>query len=282
MALKKIYIDITKLPLHLRIERNKARKIIQAKVKEIRNYFRKMGFKKGVIGLSGGLDSAVSAVLSVKALGAKNLIVVRMPYLGISDRKSLIEAEKLAKNLKISKKNILTIPINKPVNSSWRLLKKIKGGNIKIRKGNLMARERMKILFDLSSALKAIVIGTEDRTEEELGYYTLWGDQASGIEPINNFWKTQIYQLANYLKEIPAEILAKAPSPGLWKGQSAEKEMGINYLETDIVLSSHKDLKMSKKAIAKKFDISLAKINKILARAKIGEIKKNIPYILKH
>jgi len=276
----KSYIDFNQIPLHLKLK-NPA-KIVRNKVKEMKDYFKKAGFKKGVIGLSGGLDSAVSAVLAVKSLGAKNLIVVRMPYLGVSDKKSLVDAKKVAEALKIPVKNILTIPINQPVDASWRLLKKFFDGDFRIRKGNLMARERMKILFDLSQAFKAIVIGTEDRTELELGYYTLWGDQASGIEPIQNLWKTQVYQLANFFKEIPEEILAKAPSPGLWKGQSAEKELGINYLETDIVLSAYQDLKMSKKAIVKKFGISLSKINKILNRAKIGEIKANLPYILKY
>lgn len=282
MVLKKIYLALNKIPPHLKIKPAKAKKIIQAKVSEIRAYCRKSGFKKIIIGLSGGLDSAVAAFLAAKAVGAKNLVVVRMPYHGISDAESLLDAEKLAKNLRISKRNILTVPINKPVNNSWQILKKFTGGDFKIRRGNLMARERMKILFDLSQVFKAIVVGTEDKTEEILGYYTLWGDQASGIEPIQNLYKTQIYQLASFMKEIPDEILVKAPSPGLWKGQSAEKEMGINYLETDIVLSAFKDLKMSKKMIAEKFGIAPAKINKILARAKIGEIKRNIPYVLKH
>ena len=125
-------------------------------------------------------------------------------------------------------------------------------------------------------------MGTEDRTEEELGYFTLWGDQASGIEPIKNLWKTQLYQIASYLEEIPKEILNKAPSPNLWKGQKAEKEMGVNYLETDIVLSSLKDLKISKKEISKRFKISGKKIEKILKRRVVGEIKKSIPYVLKN
>jgi NAD+ synthase len=145
-----------------------------------------------------------------------------------------------------------------------------------------MARERMKILFDLSSALNAIVMGTEDRTEEVLGYYTLWGDQASGIEPIKNLWKTQVYQLASHLKEIPNEILMKAPSPGLWKGQKAEKELGVDYLEADIVLSAKRDLKMTENEILKKFKIPKRKIKKILERAKIGQIKSSLPYQLKN
>jgi len=265
---------------HLEFNEKRAKKVIQKKIKEIRNYFKKSGLKKGIIGLSGGLDSAVSCCLAVYALGAKNVIVVLMPYQGVSDQKGINDAFKLAKNLKIPKKNILIIPINKGVDISWRVLKKFKGRE-KIRRGNLMARERMKILFDLSQVFKAIVIGTENRSEKELGYYTLWGDQASGVEPILNLWKTQVYQLAQFFKEIPQEILKKPPSPGLWKNQTAEKELGFSYFEADIVLSAIKDLKIKPSEVAKRFKISKRKIDLILSRAKIGKIKKSIPYIIK-
>lgn len=281
-ASRKIYLDLQKIPEHLFLGPKKAEKIIERKAREIQQYCRQFGFQRGIIGLSGGLDSAVSVVLAVRALGAKNIIVVRMPYLGVSSQQSLIDAQQLAEALKISKKNILTVSINKPVDGSWQVLKRFKNSNSKIRKGNLMARERMKILFDLSFVFGALVIGTEDRTEEELGYYTLWGDQASGIEPIRNLWKTQVYQLASFMKEIPDKILLKAPSPDLWKGQTAEGEMKINYLETDIVLSAWKDLKISKKKNTQKFGTSQEKINKIFNQAKIGQVKKSIPFVLKN
>ncbi|MCX7779053.1 MAG: NAD(+) synthase [Patescibacteria group bacterium] len=269
-----------KIPKHLKIDKQRARKMIKDKVKEIRNYFKKSGFKKGVIGLSGGLDSALACYLAVRALEAKNVYVVMMPYYGISDKNSIIDALKLIENLKIPKKNILLLPVNKPVEASWQILKKYKGKE-KIRKGNLMARERMKILFDLSQVFNAMVVGTEDRTEEELGYYTLWGDEASGIEPIRNLWKTQVSQLASHCKEIPKEILNKEPSPGLWKNHSAKNELGFSHLEADIVLSAFKDLKMKPIEINRKFEISKKKIDLILKRTEVGQIKKTIPYILK-
>lgn len=282
----KTYIKKEKIPSHLRISEKEAKKIIAGKVGEIKEYFKKAGFKKGIIGISGGLDSALAAVLAVKALGPKNLYFVRMPYLGISSEKGLKDVQKLAKNLKIPEKNLLTLPINKPVDSSWKILKRFKKRGQpaatleKIRKGNLMARERMKILFDLSQVFSAIVIGTEDRTEEELGYFTLWGDQASGIEVIKNLWKTEVFQIASYLKEIPKEILKKEPSPGLWKGQTAKKEIGANYFQVDIVLSAIEDLGISQKEIIKKFGVSQRKIDLILKQAEIGEIKKSLPYVL--
>ena len=279
---KKTYFDFKKLPPYLKLTERKIKEIAKKKVEEIRKYFRKSGFKKAIVGVSGGLDSAVSATLAVRALGPKNVYLVHLPYEKITPENFFGDVRKLAKNLKIPKKNLILIPINKFVDLSWGNLKRFKGGNAKIRKGNLMARERMKILFDLSSAKKAIVVGSEDRTEEELGYFTLFGDQASGIEPIKNLWKTQVHQIAANLKEIPEKILAKAPSPDLWKGQKAEKEIGLSYLETDIVLSAKKDLKLSENKISKKFKIPKKKIGKIFKRVKIGQIKKSIPYVLKN
>jgi NAD+ synthase len=202
--------------------------------------------------------------------------------LKITPENSFEDIKKLAKNLKIPKENLIFLPINKIIDFEWKILRNQKGGDEKIRKGNLMCRERMKILFDLSSAKRAIVIGSEDRTERELGYFTLWGDEASGIEVIKNLWKIQVHQLANYLKEIPEEILIKPPSPNLWRGQSAEKEMKIDYLEADIVLSAKRDLKMTENEISEKFKIPKRKIKKILERAKIGQIKSSLPYQLKN
>jgi NAD+ synthase len=277
---RKSYFDFGKIPPHLRLGEEKIKEILRKKIEEIRGYFKKSGFKKAVVGVSGGLDSAVAAVLTTKALGAKNVYLVHLPYLKITPENSFENVKKLAENLKIPKKNLIFLPINKIIDFEWKTLKKQKGGNEKIRKGNLMCRERMKILFDLSSAKRAIVVGSEDRTERELGYFTLFGDEASGIEVIKNLWKIQVHQLANRLKEIPEEILVKPPSPDLWKGQKAEKELGINYLEADIVLSAKKDLKMKENEISKKFKIPKRKIKKILERAKIGQIKSSLPYQL--
>ncbi len=279
--LKKTYIDFEKIPSHLKFTQKKIREIIRKKIKEIRNYFKKYHFKRAVLGVSGGIDSALTATLTVKALGPKNVYFLRMPYLGISSKESLILAERLAKNLKLPKENLITIPINKQVDLSWKILKKLKGGNLKIRKGNLMARERMKILFDLSAVKNAIVIGGEDKSEERLGYFTIGGDRVSGIEPINNLYKTRVYQIASFFKEIPDEILKRAPSPELWKGQTGEGEIGASYLKIDIVLSAIEDLKISKKEIEKRFKIKKTKIDLILKRYQKAKGKRNLPYILK-
>lgn len=267
------------IPKHLQISKTRAQKIIREKIKKLRKYFKNSGYKKAVVGLSGGLDSGVACALACKALGPKNIYPVRMPYFGISSKEGFLNAQKLADELKIPKKNRFTISINKPVDASWALVSKHKGGNPKIRKGNLMARERMKILFDLSSALHAVVLGTEDKTEERLGYYTLGGDQMSGVEPIKDLWKTQVYQLGKYLN-VPSKVLDKTPSPELWKGQTAERELGANYIEIDTVLSGIEKFKLKPFQIEKRFGIPRKKIDLILKQIKKGKTKGSLPYLL--
>ena len=276
---REIYIDTTKLPQHLVISQKEANLIIQRKIRAIKKHFRKYGYKKAVIGLSGGIDSTLAAALTVRALGGRNLIVVRMPYEKLF-QDSLRQAEKIALSLGVPRKNILTVPVTRAVDASWKKLKNFPGGDKKIRKGNMMARERMKILFDLSSAIKAVVVGTENKTECYLGYYTVGGDHVSGFEPILDLWKTQVYQLAGFMKEMPDFVLKKVPTAGLWKGQSDEGELGVSYADIDIILSAFIDFGMSQVEIKKKFKIPQTKVNSVLTKFQAIEGKRQMPYIL--
>lgn len=277
---REFYFENEKIPQHLRLSPSKIKEIVEKKVVRIRNYFKKFSFKKGILGISGGLDSALVAVLAKRALGSENLYLVFLPFFQDNRNGALKKVRKLAENLKLKNKNLLVLSIKKAVNTSWQIVKRFTGGNAKIRKGNIIARERMKILFDLSQAFSALVLGTENKTEYLLGYYTLWGDSASGIEPIKDLWKTEVFQIASRLKEIPKEILCSPPSPQLWKGQTLENELGFSFLEADIVLSAILDLKMKPKEIQKKFNIKKEKIEKILKRFEIGKIKASLPAIL--
>lgn len=277
---RKFYFEKEKIPPHLRLTSSKIKEIVKKKVKKIKNYFQKSGFKRGILGISGGIDSALVAVLAKRALGSENLYLVFLPYFKEEAKKSLEKIRKLVKNLKLKRKNFLIVPIEKAVMACWQILKNFKGGDEKIRKGNLIARERMRILFDLSQVFSAIVIGTENKTEYLLGYYTLWGDSASGIEPIKDLWKIEVFQVASALREIPKEILQALPSAQLWKGQSLESEFGFSYLEADIVLSAALNLKMKPKEIEREFQIEREKIEKILKRLEIGKIKASLPLTL--
>ena len=299
--MRPIFIPKNNLPSHLLISEKEAREIIKEKVEEIRAYFsatsptnvgvsgsthsqgemsgKSCGFKKAILGLSGGMDSAFSLALFSQALGPKNIIVVRMPY-GDLFSENIKKAEQIARSLGVPQKNILFIPITEAVGASWQKLKTFQTGNPKVRKGNLMARERMKILFDLSHVFKTVVAGSEDKTEACLGYYTIGGDRVSGLEPFGDLWKTQVYQVASAIKKIPDFVLKTPPSPGLWKGQTTEKELGVRLTEIDIILSSFVDLCLSPDEISRRFKISPKAVDIILKQYKIGCTKNSLPYVL--
>jgi NAD+ synthase len=201
-----------------------ARKIL---VSFIRDAVTKVGFSKAVLGLSGGIDSALSAYLAVEALGAENVLAVRMPYQSSSEG-SLTDAQQVIDHLRIPS---LTIPITPMVDP---LIAQFPDMNA-LRKGNIMARQRMIILYDQSAAWRGLVIGTSNKTEALLGYSTLYGDSAVALQPIMDLYKTQVRQLSAALG-VPKSVQEKAPSADLWIGQTDEDELGYTYEQVDRVL----------------------------------------------
>ncbi len=185
------------------------------------------GLSRAVIGLSGGIDSALSCALAVEALGKENVLAVRMPY-KTSSKDSLEHAQLLIDQLGIPSK---TIEITDMVEPLFKLDPDISN----MRKGNIMARERMIVLYDQSEVFKGLVIGTSNKTEILLGYSTLYGDSASAMNPIGDLYKTQVRQLSRAMS-IPTPIIDKAPSADLWLGQTDEKELGFTYEEVDKLL----------------------------------------------
>ena len=193
----------------------------------LRDEIRKVGVEHAVIGLSGGIDSAVACYLVAKAIGAHNVYAVRMPY-RTSSPDSLDHAQLVIDDLKI---NSETVDITDMVDP---LIDRTPGITDK-RKGNVMARARMIVLFDRSAAHGALVVGTSNKTELLLGYGTLFGDMASALNPIGDLYKTQVRQLARSLG-VPQPIIDKPPSADLWLGQTDEAEMGLTYAEVDQLL----------------------------------------------
>lgn len=185
------------------------------------------GLQKAVIGLSGGVDSALSTYLTAKAIGAENLHVVLMPY-KTSSPDSLAHAMLIVDDLKLSHE---VVEITSMADALFALSPDID----KLRKGNVMARMRMITLYDRSQLLKGLVIGTSNKTESLLGYTTLYGDNASAINPLGDLYKTQIWQLSEFIG-MPKAIVAKPPSADLWEGQTDEAEMGLTYREVDELL----------------------------------------------
>ena len=208
----------------LKINTDVARTVI---IKFIQDAVAKIHYDKVVLGISGGIDSALVAFLATEALGNQNVIGVRMPYKS-SSPDSLADAQAVIDMLGIK---ALTVPITPMVDGLIAQFPDM----AQLRKANIMSRQRMVVLYDQSAAERALVIGTSNKTEALLGYTTLYGDSASALQPIEDLYKTQIRQLARAV-HLPESIQLKPPSADLWIGQTDEAELGYTYEQVDKVL----------------------------------------------
>jgi NAD+ synthase len=237
----------------------------------LRRETRRAGFSRVVVGLSGGVDSAVSAALAARALGARNLLCAFLPY-RTSHPSSLRDARRLARQLGAA---TATIDISPAVDAYFRRAR----GATRLRRGNKMARERMSILYDLSSRDERLVLGTSNKTELLLGYGTLHGDMASALNPLGDLYKTQVRQLALHLG-VPDDIVRKRPTADLWAGQSDEDDLGYPYLEIDRLLVRLVELRESpEEATAAGFRPSM--VRDIRRRMIRSQFKRRPPVIAK-
>ena len=193
----------------------------------IRIELTRVGFSRGILGLSGGIDSSLVAFLAVDALGAENVRGVILPYRA-SNPESRADAELVAQQLGIATRVVEITPMVEPYLAQF-------ADNDARRRGNVMARARMIVLYDQSEEARALVIGTSNKTETLLGYTTLFGDNAAAIQPIADLYKCQVRQLAR-TAGVPERIIAKAPSADLWQGQTDEGELGFTYDDADAIL----------------------------------------------
>ena len=240
-------------------------------VEFLRESFKKAGFSKAVLGLSGGIDSALVAYLLRDALGKENVLAIMMPYKS-SNPDSLNHAKLVIEDLGINSK---TIEITDMIDAYFKNEKEATS----LRMGNKMARERMSILFDYSSKENALVVGTSNKTEIYLGYSTQFGDSACALNPIGDLYKTNIWDLSRYLK-IPNELIEKKPSADLWEGQTDEQEMGLTYKEADQVLYRMlEENKTVEEVLAEGFNKDL--VDNIVRRMNRSEYKRRMPLIAK-
>lgn len=193
----------------------------------IKSELNRVGFKRTLMGLSGGIDSAVSLYLSAKALGPENVLAVRMPY-KTSPPDTLEDAQTMIDDLGVQSMTLEITDMVDPLINHY-------GNMDKVRAGNIMARMRMIILYDQSVAFNGLVMGTSNKTEMLLGYSTIYGDSAAALQPIGDLYKTQVRQLARHLG-VPGEVIQKAPSADLWQGQTDEGELGFTYERVDQLL----------------------------------------------
>lgn len=237
----------------------------------------KAGFKKVIVSTSGGVDSSTVALLAVKALGPRNVLIARFPYQDLNkdnDAKLVISA------LEIPKENVFEIEISGMVKPFLLRFHLDKGGTLeKIRLGNIMARVRMILLYDLAKREKALVCGTENKSEDLLGYFTRFGDEASDLEPIRNLYKTQVIALAKYLG-VPQRIIVKPPSAGLWKRQTDEEELGFSYKIADKILYLHFDKRHPWEEI-ERIGFKKETVDKVRLQVEKNEFKHKVPKTVK-
>lgn len=237
----------------------------------VRDEITKFGFHRGVLGLSGGIDSTLSAFLAARALGPENTLGIIMPYAS-SSPESEGHARLAAEQLGIETR---VIEITPQIDAYFERYPDA----TRLRRANKMARERMTILYDHSVLESAMVIGTSNKTEALLGYTTLWGDMASAVNPVGDLYKTQVRALSAYLG-VPQEIIAKAPTADLWTGQTDESELGFTYEEADRLLYHMVDLRWSREELAN-LGFTLDLIDRVMRMVRNSQYKRRIPLIAK-
>lgn len=231
------------------------------------------GKSSGIIGVSGGVDSAVTAFLTVRALGPEKVYCYVLPS-NATPKEDIEDALEVIKRLKLPKDHWEIIHIENIVKSFEEVLGKL----TRIERGNMMARIRMIILHQRAYRHNGLVIGTGDKSELLIGYYTKYGDGGVDILPIGGLYKTHVRQLAYYLG-VPERIAKKPSSPRLWPGQTAEGELGVGYDIIDPILYYRFEEWLPEEEIARKLNISENVVRNILERVKRTQHKRLPPEV---
>jgi len=241
----------------------------------IRDYVKKTKAKGVVLNLSGGIDSSTTAALSTLAVGGDKVLALSLPEKetrsSVDIKHTKVMAEKFGFSLE-------TIDITNVLGAYYKLIPAY-DSNDKLSKGNIKARARMICLYYYANHQNRIVVGSSDKSETMMGYFTKWGDIASDISPLMDLYKTQVRQLAAYVG-VPAEIIAKPSTPQLWPGQLAEEELGIKYETLDLILLGLENF-MTAEEIAKELNLPMKLVASIKTSWLSKEHKRRAPLTMK-
>jgi len=254
--------------IDLTINTDLARQILTGFIKSEIN---RMGYQRALVNLSGGIDSALSCYLAAEALGKQNVLAIRLPYES-SSADSLEHAQTVIDATGVKS---ITVPITEMVDPLLARFPQMDS----VRRGNVMARMRMIVLYDQSMEFGGLAVGTSNKTEIMLGYTTLYGDSACAINPLGDLYKTQVRQLATAM-HLPEAIITKPPTADLWVGQTDEGELGFTYAEVDKLLYLLIDQRYSSTdCIEAGFDESF--VHKVVERVRRNQFKRVLPPIAK-
>ena len=241
----------------------------------IRAYVRKTQAKGVVVGLSGGIDSSTVAALSAKAIGGNRVLGICIPERQTWNEQDIQHAKDVSQLFTIQFKLVdmtSMVETTRKAIPDYEFRQRVPDGNIK-------ARSRMVILYYYANSLQRLVVGSGDKSEIMLGYFTKWGDYCADLAPLADLFKTQVQALARHLN-LPEEIVAKAPTPALWPGQSAEGELGLKYEIIDLILYGLEHFVLAEE-ISRQLSLPLETVTRIEERWLRSEHKRRPPLAMK-
>ncbi len=250
--------------------------MLDVKAEQLARVVSDAGRERAVLGLSGGIDSAVSLGIAARALGPENVTAVRLPSRH-TEQVHLDDAALTAEAVSLPEENMLTISIEPLLAGLMRVRPDVTDNDLRF--GNASARARMILIFDVAQTVHGLVIGTENRTENLLGYFTRFGDAASDIEPIADLYKTEVRSAARLLG-LPESVLTKHPTAGLWGGQTDEDELGFTYHDADRSLVAIVDRGLGDEAASDLTGVDIDVVRRVRARAESVAWKLVVPHTL--